>query len=106
MIMALIIELAVGLLCVYFGLLIWIGKKVTLIHDYQVERVKEKDIPAYAREVGIGVILVGVGICVCGLVQMLLESKLGLIGLAVGVIAGVFLCIHAQMRYGRHFDTD
>ena len=66
MIFGFIVELAVGILCIVLGLLIWKKQKVTLVHDYQYKNVKKEDIPAYCRLVGIGLIIIGAGICVTG----------------------------------------
>ena len=57
------------MLCVVLGLLIWKKEKVSLIHDYHYKNVQEADIPAYARLMGIGIILIGVGICIAGILN-------------------------------------
>lgn len=98
MIFGCLVEFAVGLLCVVLGLLIWKKEKVSLIHDYQYKNVQEADIPAYARRIGIGLILIGGGICITGLLN-LIESAFWWIPLAVGLLAGLIVMHKAQKTY-------
>ena len=98
MIVGFIVELAVGLMCIIFGLVIWIKRKVTLVHTYHYKNVKKDDLPTYARLLGIGLILMGIGICVTGLLN-LLESALWWIPMAVGFVAGFIVMSKAQKKY-------
>lgn len=93
-----IVELAVGLLCIAIGLVIGIGKKVSLIHDYHYRNVAEKDLPAYARLIGTGLILIGVGICATGFFN-LTKSDLWWIPLLAGFAAGFPVLHRAQKKY-------
>lgn len=61
MIFGFILCIAAGLFCVVFGLLVW--KKISLIHGYHYKKEKEDDVPSYTRLMGIGVLLIGVGVC-------------------------------------------
>ena len=98
MIFGVIVELTVGLLCVVLGLVIWIKKKVSLVHTYHYKNVKQEDLPAYARLLGIGQILMGIGICVTGLLN-LLKSALWWIPMAAGFVAGFIVMNKAQKKY-------
>ncbi len=98
MIFGFIIELAVGLLCIAMGFLIWFKRKVSLIHDYHYKNVAEKDIPAYARLIGLGLILIGAGICVTGLFN-LIESALWWVPMLIAFIAGLAVMNKAQKKY-------
>ena len=82
----------------YLKLLIWKKEKVSLIHDYQYKNVQETDIPAYARLIGIGLILIGGGICITGVLN-LFESALWWIPLVVGILAGLIVMNKAQKTY-------
>ena len=57
MIFGVIVELAVGLLCVVLGLVIWIKRKVSLVHTDHYKSVTKEDLPAYTRLLGIGLML-------------------------------------------------
>ena len=98
MILGIIIESAVGLLCIALGLLLWKKQKVTLLHDYHYQHVKKEDLPAYTRRMGIGLIVVGVGILVTGLLN-LVGSRLWWLSLLLGFDLGLCILIRAQMRY-------
>ena len=98
MIFGFIVELAVGLLCVVLGLVIWLKRKVSLVHAYHYKNVKKEDLPAYARLLGIGQILMGIGICVTGLLN-LLKSSFWWIPMAVGFVAGFIVMSKAQKKY-------
>ena len=98
MIVGFIVELAIGLLCVVLGLVIWIKRKVSLVHTYHYKNVKQEDLPAYTRLLGIGLILIGVGICVTGLLN-LFESAFWWIPMAVGFVAGFIVMSIAQKKY-------
>jgi len=98
MIIGAIITLASGLPCIVLGLLIWIKRMVSLIHDYHYKNVKKDDIPAYSRLVGIGLILIGAGICVMG-VLLLTETNWWWTPILIGFIAGLAVMHVAQMKY-------
>ena len=98
MIFGFIIELAVGLLCVVMGLLIWKKQKITLLHGYHYKYVKKADYPAYCRLIGIGLILIGAGIIVTGVFN-LFESSLWWIPILIGFVSGLLVLNNAQKKY-------
>ena len=98
MLVGLIVNLAVGLSCVILGLLIWKKRKTSLLHDYHYKNVNDQDIPAYARLMGIGLLLIGGGICLTGFFN-LLRYSLWWVPLAGGFIAGLIVMNKAQKKY-------
>ncbi|MBQ6165759.1 MAG: DUF3784 domain-containing protein [Clostridia bacterium] len=98
MIFGVIVEFAVGLLCIVLGIVLWKKQKVSLVHDYHYRNVKIEDIPAYTRLLGIGLILIGVGICVTGIVN-LFESSFWWIPILIGFVAGLLVMNRAQKKY-------
>ena len=98
MIFGAIVEGAVGLLCVIMGLVIWLKQKVSLIHEYHYKNVKQEDIPAYARLIGIGLIVIGVGIGATGFFN-LAENAFWWIPMTAGIAAGFILMSIAQKKY-------
>ena len=100
MILGFIIELIVGLICITFGLLIWKKQKVSLVHDYHYKNVKEEDLAAYCKLMGIGIITIGIGIILTGLFFLIFENILGLLILLLGFIVGIIIINKAQKYNG------
>ena len=80
------------------GLLLWKKQKVSLLHSYHCKDVKKEDIPAYSRQMGIGIILIGLGICISGFLD-LLNSKLWWLPISAGFITGFVVLHKTQMKY-------
>lgn len=100
MIVGFIIELVVGLICITFGLLIWKKQKVSLVHDYHYKNVKEEDLAAYCKLMGIGIIVIGIGIILTGLYFLIFENMLGLLILLLGFVVGIIIINKAQKYNG------
>ena len=98
MIWGAVIEMAVAVLCIVFGLLIWVGRKVSLLHSYHYKNVKKEDMRAYTRLIGIALILIGLGIAVTGVLNLFYIS-LWWIPVLVGFVAGLTVFIIAQKKY-------
>ena len=98
MIFGFIIELAVGLVCIVLGLLIWKKQKITLLHGYHYKYVKKSDYPAYCRLIGIGLILIGAGIVVTGVFN-LFESSFWWVPILIGFVSGILVLNKAQKKY-------
>ncbi len=98
MIVGVVIKEAVGALCLVLGLVIWIKKKVSLIHSYHYKNVKQEDIPAYARFIGISLILIGLGISVSGVLD-LFYSTLWWVPVVAGFLLGGILFYVTQKKY-------
>ena len=98
MIIGILIEATVGLLCIVLGFLIWKKQKLSLIHDYHYRNVKEEDVPSYTRQIGIGLIIIGTGILLTGMLD-LLNSSLWWAPLIIGFSLGLIVIIKAQKKY-------
>ena len=98
MIVGFIIDLVVGLLLLIIGLLIWRKQRISLLHDYHYKNVEKESIPAYSRLIGIGLMVLGSGICISG-VLLLVESSVWWIPLLAGFVVGLHLMNTAQKKY-------
>ena len=98
MIIGVVTELAVGALCIVLGSILWKKQKVSLVHEYHYKNVKKDDIPAYTRLLGIGLIVIGAGICVTGVFNWL-ESSFWWIPMLIGFAAGLLVMNKAQKKY-------
>ena len=87
-------------MCRRYGmsLLIWKKEKASLIHDYHYRNVRKADLAAYTRLVGIGLILIGAGVCLTGLLHLIAPSFWWLPMLA-GFLAGFLVLNKAQRKY-------
>lgn len=88
---------SVGL--VVIGLLLWKKQKITLLHDYHYRHVRQEDIPAYTRRMGIGLIVMGVGIGITGILNLFGSSAWFWLPLTAGIIAGFVIMHLAQKQY-------
>ena len=98
MIIGILIEAIVGILCIVLGFLIWKKQKISLIHDYHYRNVKEEDVPSYTRQIGSGLIIIGSGILLTGMLD-LLNSSLWWVPLIIGFSIGLIVIIKAQKKY-------
>ena len=98
MVLGIITDLAVGAICIVLGVLLWKKQRVSILHDYHYKHVKKEDLPAYARQMGIGLIIIGAGIVVAGLLN-LAASSLWWIPLAAGFVLGIGVIYRAQKKY-------
>lgn len=99
MLIAVIIEIIVGLICSYLGYLIWIKQKINLLHSYHYQKVKKEDIPAYTKMMGIGLIVVGSGVILQGIFDLFNLSKIGNIFLYLSIIIGLLISHRGQKKY-------
>lgn len=98
MIFGVLIEIAVSMMCAVLGLLLWKKQKISILHDYHYRNVKKEDIPAYARQMGIGLMILGAGIFVSSLFE-LAYSSLWWIPLTAGFFLGLIVIYKAQKKY-------
>ena len=99
MIVEVLTYVGVGALLVVFGLLTWKKQMVSLLHSYHYKNVKQTDIPAYAKQMGVGQIVIGAGLCLCGLLRALTKTAVAWGALIAGLAAGLLLFHRAQMKY-------
>ena len=98
MIVGFIIEALVGGLLIVLGLILWIKRAVSILHSYHYKNVKEEDLPAYCRFVGIGLTVMGAGMIVTGIFN-LLYLALWWVPMVVGFVIGFALFLYAQKKY-------
>ena len=98
MIFGCIVEGLVGLLCIVLGVLLWKKQMISILHDYHHKHVKQKDIPAYTKQIGIGLILVGSGILITGVLN-LFYSAYWWVALVAGFVSGLIVMYKAQKKY-------
>ena len=98
MILGAAIELAVGAIFIVLGVLLWKKQMVSILHDYHYQHVKQDDIPAYTKQMGLGLILMGAGMIITGLLT-LASSAVWWVPLLAGFVSGLFIFFMAQKKY-------
>lgn len=98
MIIGVVLDLAVGALCIVLGVLVWGKRMLSVLHDYHYKNVKQEDIPAYTRQIGLGLILIGCG-CVGMGVLNLVSSPFWWLPMALGFVLGLTVMLRAQKKY-------
>ena len=99
MIVILIVCTVTGLFCIGAGVLLRKRQRIQLLHDYHTDAVRDGDILAYTRGMGLGMILIGAGVLLTGLVCYVFETPAGGLCLPAGLAAGLPLMLRAQRRY-------
>ena len=98
MIFGALTEFVVGAICIVLGVLLWKEQRISILHDYHYKHVKKDDIPAYTRQIGIGLIIIGAGIIITGVLN-LAYSSLWWIPLLAGFIIGLIVIYITQKKY-------
>lgn len=96
-----IIEGLVGIILVVFGYLLWIKKKITLLHDYHYDNVSEADKDIFCTISGIGIFIIGIGLLVTAVIIGITNSAWSFIAMAVGFVVGLGFLIYAGLKYNR-----
>ena len=101
MLIGFLIMAAGGLLCMLAGILLAFKHKMSLLHDYHTEHVRQKHTRVYCLMVGIGMLLIGVGISVTAAAAFVFRTEWRWIPAAAGVISGLVLILTAQLIFNR-----
>jgi len=96
-----IIEGLVGIILVTLGYLLWVKKKITLLHDYHYDKVPEGDKEIFCTISGLGIFIIGIGLLVTAVIIGITDSARSFIAMAVGFVVGLGFLIYAGLRYNR-----
>ena len=102
-----IVAIIVGIIIIVLGVINTTGN-ISLLHSYHRKRVKPEDVIPFGKRIGLGTIIVGSSISVCGgleLTSMLIERKfityVGYGILVVGFVIGICIIIYALKKYNK-----
>ena len=101
MIVEFIILLAIGIAFLVIGWLVWKKEKITLIHSYHYDKVSNTDKSAYTALVGKGTLIIGIGIIITGIIDLITQTGWGWIIFGASFIVGLGFMILAGIRYNR-----
>lgn len=91
-----IILILIGLLLIYLGWQIWKNEQITLIHDYHYSNVSKEDIKPYTKKIGKSCIIIGSGIVLTGVIDLITRSFYGWIVFAISFLLGAILIFITQ----------
>lgn len=86
MLIEFILLLAIGIVFLVIGWLIWKKEKITLIQSYHYNKVSDTNKRAYTALVGKGTLIIGTGIIVTGIDERCLEDCAELMNVSVSTI--------------------
>ena len=102
-----LISFLVGLLCMVFGFRQRKGD-LNSLHSYHRSRVAEEDRLAFGRQVGLGTVLVGVGVCAFSILSAVTVHTgrkafllAGMLLLLAGILTGTALSFRAMKKYNK-----
>ena len=99
MIFGVLLDLVVGIVLIVFGYLIWKKQKISLLHSYHYKNVKDEDKAEYCKQMGMGNIIIGVGVCLMGIFMYFKLDIIAWTCFALGFGIGILIAHKAQMKY-------
>ena len=100
-IIGVIITGGVGVIIAVLGWLIWKKEKLSLLHDYHVDKVSAENQSAFCKLSGIGLIVIGIGLLITAVIFGITSSIYSFLCFAVCFVVGLALLINAGVRYNR-----
>lgn len=101
LIIGVIITGGIGVLLIVLGFLLWKKEMITLLHDYNVDKVSPENRTAFCKLSGIGLIVIGLGLLITAVLLGITDSAYSFICFGVGFAAGLFALIAAGMKYNQ-----
>ena len=102
-----IVTFLVGVICIVLGISNMKGN-ISSLHSYHRNRVSEEDRVPFGKQVGLGIIIIGIGIIVFSVlsaVTLYTENDifilLGTVLLIVGIIVGLIISFKAMIKYNK-----
>ena len=92
--------LILGLLIALVGLVNRLGDSTT-IHAYNRRKVREEDLPKYARAMGNGTMVIGLSLALTAALQMAFGCDWVLLIAAAGIVVGLVMMVRAQFKYNK-----
>ena len=100
-IIGIVTPLGVGILLIVLGSLLWKKEKISILHDYHVNKVSPENKKAFCKMSGVGLIAIGIGLLITAVILGITDSAYSFICFAVFFAVGLCLLIAAGMKYNR-----
>ena len=102
-----IVTFLVGVICIVLGISNMKGN-ISSLHSYHRNRVSEEDRIPFGKQVGLGIIIIGIGIIVFGVLSAVtlytennIFTLIGTAVLIVGIIVGLVISFKAMIKYNK-----
>ena len=102
-----IVAIIIGIVCIVIGVFNCYGHIGTLKRKHK-KRVKQEDLPVFSKWIGIGTIIIGVGLCLMGILTVVgsltgnkTVSLVGTVALFVGLIVGGAIGVYTMIKYNK-----
>ena len=102
-----IVAFLVGVVCIVLGISNMRGN-ISTLHSYHRHRVSEEDRIPFGKQVGLGIVVIGIGIIIFSVlstVTLYTENNIfiliGTAVLIVGIVAGLIISFKAMIKYNK-----
>lgn len=102
-----IVNFLVGVIFIVLGISNMKGN-ISSLHSYHRNRVSEEDRIPFGKQVGLGIIIIGIGIIVFGVLSTVtlytennIFTLIGTAVLIVGIIVGLVISFKAMIKYNK-----
>lgn len=92
---------AVGILLVVLGYLVWKKERTDLLHSYHTEHIAPENRKAYCTLSGIGLLVIGISLCITAVILGVTDSAMSFLFFAAGLAAGLTMLLLAGLQYDR-----
>ena len=103
-----IVEILVGIACIVIAILNFKGN-VSMLHSYHMNNIKEEDKPIFAKQIGIGMLFIGITIFLSGILFILgdiLQNDtyliIGNIIITIGLGIGLIICLLTIKKFNKN----
>lgn len=94
-----VVELVLGIFCIFLSYQIGVKGNITLIHSYHYTNLDPKDKTAFTKRMGIGTFIAGIGTFLIPILNLLTDSELGYFVGLCSITFGAFLLIFFIIKY-------
>ena len=91
----------VAVMSFVFAYLIGIKEQITLLHSYHIKRIKENDKRIFAKKIGVGQLVLGLGFLIMPTVRLLFKVHIGYIIGTIITLLGTVYIIAVIIRYNK-----
>lgn len=102
-----VVTFIIGIVCIAIGISNTEGN-ISTLHSYHRKRVSEEDRLPFGKEVGCGMIIVGIAIMIYSAFSIAaihfdarLYSVIGIVIFVIGLIIGLGFAFHAMFKYNQ-----